>query len=290
MRNQIPVALLIAAAAATLVGAVSVRAQDWRTVTTTRQLARETSLDVDVEYGAGKLNVQPGPSGSLYKATLKYDADLFRPVTEYHDGSLKLGVDDFHHVRGHRNSNNMGRLDVLLSPQIPLDVQLKFGAVEADLELGGLYLRNAQISTGASQTRLHFTRPNLTHCDNVKLEVGAAEFKAYDLGNANTETLEVSGGVGDITLDFGGEWKSNMDAELNMGLGSLTLQIPRGIGVRLEKNSMLASFNYDGGMNKHGSTYTSTNWADAKRKLTIKLDAALGSVHLEWVDGAQAKL
>jgi hypothetical protein len=290
MLKQIPVLLVVAAAgAATLVRSAPATAQDWRTITTQRQLARETELDVEVQYGAGKLSIQPGAPGALYKAMLKYDAEMVRPVTEYHDGSLKIGIDDFRHVRGRHNSN-MGRLEVALSPQVPLNLELKFGAVEADIELGGLYLRNAEISTGASQTRLRFSRPNLTRCDNLKFAVGAAEFKAYGLGNTNTETLEVNGGVGDIMLDFAGEWKSDLNANINMGLGSLTLQIPRGIGVRLQKNSMLASFDYDGGMSKRGNTYTSSNWDDAKRKLNINLDAALGSVHLEWVDGAEAKL
>jgi hypothetical protein len=284
--RAIALVLLVTASATFGCDVAPTAAQDWRTITTQRQYAGEKKLDLELTYGAGRLSVQPGTPGSLYKATLKYDADMFKPVNSYHEGLLKVGVDDFRHVRGRHNSN-AGRLDVALSTDVPLDLQLKFGAVEAQLELGGLRITHAQVSTGASQTALRFSRPNLEHCDELKFEVGAAEFKAYGLGNANAEHLEVQGGVGDILLDFTGEWKTDMDAEVNLGLGQLTMQVPRGVGVRVIKNSMLASFDHDG-LNKQGNTYTSSNFKDARHKLTIKLDAAFGSVHIEWVDGIAA--
>jgi hypothetical protein len=82
-----------------------------------------------------------------------------------------------------------GLLDLRLGPQVPLDVDLKFGAAEAKLELGGLRLRNLEISTGASATTLSFSKPNQESCDRAEFEVGAARFEVIGIGNLNAREL-----------------------------------------------------------------------------------------------------
>jgi hypothetical protein len=263
--------------------AAPARAQDVRTVTSARQFAGERSLEVDVEYGAGRLNIAPGTTGSLYKSTVRYDPQAFRPVTTYTSGHLKIGSGDVRKVRGGRSKSHMNRLDLALTPDTPLDLELTFGAVEAQIELGGLKIRNAHISTGASETTIRVSKPNTERCELFKLHVGAAEFNAYGLGNTNAERFEFAGGAGEFLLDFSGEWRGgDMHADINMGLGELTLRVPRSLGLRVEKNSMLVSFETND-MTKRGNTYTSENWNTAKQKLTIELDAALGSVVVEWL-------
>src|SRR5688500_2113481 len=92
-------------------------AQDWRTITSLRQFKGEDALRVIVEYGAGNLFIAPAAGNSLYKATLRYDADSFRPVTQYADGKLRVGVEGGS-VKG-RNLKS-GRLDLLLGQHVPL--------------------------------------------------------------------------------------------------------------------------------------------------------------------------
>ena len=67
-----------------------------------------------------------------------------------------------------------------------------------------------------------------------------------------------------------------------MGLGALELWIPGGLGVRLRKDGFLVSLDSEG-LVKRGDAYYSRDWEDADRKVTIDLDAAFGSVNVEWV-------
>ncbi|HUP90572.1 MAG TPA: toast rack family protein, partial [Longimicrobiales bacterium] len=114
--------------------------QDWRTITSLRQMKNEQSLDVSVEYGAGKLFISPGEGNALYKATLRYDADHFKPLTSYNDGRLRVGIEG-----GSVKSHNVkaGRLDLSLNTHVPVDLDLKFGAGTANVELGGIRIREA---------------------------------------------------------------------------------------------------------------------------------------------------
>lgn len=211
------------ALAATAACATPAAAQDWRTVSTTRQVAGEELLRVEIEYGAGHLEITPGVGNLLYRANVRYDADAFEPVTAYADGRLKLGLDG-RHIRG--GDLETGRLELQLGPSVPVDLDLEFGAAEADLELGGLRVREARIKTGASTTELRVSRPNLEVCESIDIEVGAATFEATQLGNLNAERLSLKGGVGEITLDFTGDWRTDMAADIGVGLGALNLRVP----------------------------------------------------------------
>ncbi|MFW5946899.1 MAG: hypothetical protein ACOCUW_00290, partial [Gemmatimonadota bacterium] len=110
-------------------------AQDWREMTSFRQRADETRLDVRVHYGAGRLVIDEATGGELYRAALRYDADLFDPIVDYDRGTLEVGIDG----GGIRiRDTGAGELRLHLSPDVPLDLDLDFGAVEAELELGRL--------------------------------------------------------------------------------------------------------------------------------------------------------
>lgn len=255
-------------------------AQDWRTITSLRQYQGEALLTVDVEYGAGRLVIAPAASNDLYKATLRYDARRFRPVTQYRDGTLKVGIEGGS-IRG-RNIKS-GRLNLGLGTRAPLELDLKFGAVEADIELGGLRIRSAHIQTGASQTDLNVRSVNPESCATLDLEVGAAEFSAVGLGNLNCEHVKVAGGVGDVTLDFNGGWRIDSDVDVEMGLGALTIRLPRGLGVQVKKNGFLASFDSQG-LVKHGNVYYSENWDKASNRVSFNIDAAFGSIRIVWVE------
>jgi hypothetical protein len=255
-------------------------AQEWRTITQSRQAAGEDLLRVDVEYGAGRFIVSPGVTSLLYHAKLRYDADVFRPTTSYTDGRLKLGFEG----GGLKGRNfKAGQLDLQLGTSVPLDLELKFGAVEADVELGGLRIREANIATGASKTSLRVSQPNPEVCRSLRLEVGAAQFGATGLGNLNAERLTLTGGVGEVTLDFTGRWRTNLTADINMGLGSLTLRVPHGLGVRVRKSGLLAGFDSQG-LIKRGDVYFSQDWENAEHRLTLNIDASLGSIRLAWVE------
>ncbi len=99
----------------------------------------------------------------------------------------------------------------------------------------------------------------------------------------NAEVIEIDAGVGEIELGFTGDWQQDTRVSVDMGLGSLVLRFPRGLGVRLERDTFLTSFDSEG-LVKHGDTYESLDYADAEYQITVNVDAAFGSVRVAWVD------
>ena len=266
--------------AAAVLAAAPAHAQDWRSVTSARQLHGEREVAVRLEYGAGRLQVGPADGGLLYRMQLRYDERSMRPVSEYDDGVLRLGV------RGHRQNQRIrrgGTAAIGLAPAVPMDLALSFGAGEAEVELGGMAVRRLDLSTGASETSLRFSSPNRVAADVVSLSAGAASLRATGLGNSRATRYVFDGGVGDVTLAFDGVWDRDASLDVDMGLGSVTLRFPRGLGVRIQKDSFLTSFS-PGGMVRRGDAWYSRDWDTAEHRLTVQIDAALGSIDVQWMD------
>jgi hypothetical protein len=271
---------LLAMALAVLPQASS--AQSWRTVTMSRQASGQQDLRVAVSYGAGTFTVRPAEQGLLYRMQLRYDEDVFEPRAEFVGSRLRLGVEGGRRSWRAGRRHDGGEMVLTLGRGIPMDLDLEFGAVRADLDLGGLSLTDLDLRTGASESRVDVSEPNPLSLRKASFQVGAADFTARRLGNLNARNLAVDAGIGSVSLWFDGTWQQDAEVAVNMGLGSLELRFPEGLGVKLTKDSFLTSLDSQG-LVKRGDAYYSPDWERAPRKVTIRVDAAFGSVKVLWM-------
>ena len=260
---------------------VVAEAQSWRTVTMSRQLQDNDEVRVQVEYGAGRFSVRALDGGLLYRMNLRYDEDSFEPVADFSGDRLRLGIES---VRRDINikGREAGHMELELARGVPMDLDLEFGAVRADIDLGGLALTDLDLSTGASESVIDVSEPNTSRMESARFEVGAADFTAHNLGNLNAERIDFDAGVGSITLGLDGRWERDARIGIDMGLGSLVLRVPEGLGLRLHKDSFLTSLDSEG-LVKRGDVYESLDFDEAERRVVIDLDAAFGSVSVVWI-------
>ncbi len=259
------------------------QAQNRRTVTMSRQVEDEQELEVNVQYGAGRFSVGPAESGVLYHMQIEYDEDVFRPIAEYQDRSLQIGTESLGRHFWFRGDRGAGKMELALSRDVAMDLNMDFGAVRADIDLGGIRLTRLEINTGASQTLIDISEPNRETMSRASMDVGAAEFTVLNLGNLNAEVIEIDAGIGEIDLDFSGDWRQDTRVSIDMGIGSLVLRFPRGLGVRLVKNTFLTSLDSEG-LVKRGDAYYSLDYDDAEYQITVDVDAAFGSIRVAWVN------
>lgn len=259
-------------------------AQSWREETLTRRHTGEETLDVEVRYGFGRFGVSSAEPGVLYRVDLRYDEEATEPVVEYEEGRLRVASRERNGHGGFpfRRNRRGGSLDVALPRDVDLDLGMELGAVRADVDLGGLRLRSLSIATGAAESRIDVSEANPVGLRRARIQAGAADFTALRLGNLNADRISVEAGVGEVTLDFTGRWRTDADVSVDMGLGALHLRFPEGLGVRLEKESFLVSLDPQG-LIRRGDAYLSPDWDEAERRVTVRIEAAVGSVDVEWV-------
>ena len=261
-------------------------AQAMRPFTTFRQLHGESRLQARLDFAAGQLRVVPGRAGELYRMSLSYDADRFVPLSHYDPSTnaATLGVD---RAGGGFRVVSRSQLQqdavVELSPRTDLSLSLSLGAVEADVELGGLRLGDLRVEAGASRTALHFSQPNPIRCRTADISAGAAEISVLQLGNSHCDRLRVAGGIGRMILDFGGTWTSSQVAELSLAVTELRLRLPRKVGVRITMDRFLASFE-PSGLVRRGDEWVSPDYDRSERHLDIALRTTVGAVKVNWTD------
>lgn len=263
------------------------REASFQTVSAVRALTGEQHLAARIRFTAGEFRLTPDSGTSLYRTEIVYDASRFDADVDYEAGQLDIRVSP-ENVRGDVKwkDGEMQRMHLALSPHIPLSLDLTLGAVAADLEFGGLALQRLELKNGASETRVGFAAPNATTCESMDLAIGAADFTIENLGNARCRRLELKGGVGAMTLDFGGAWPAGAETRgrMKLGVGSVAIRVPRGLGVRIHMTRVIAGFSAPE-FTKQGGDYYSEGYEDAAAKLHLDVTAAFGDISIRWIDG-----
>jgi hypothetical protein len=262
-------------------------AQAMRPFTTFRQHHGQTRLSARIEYGAGSLRLEPGVPGELYRMDLSYDEDRFVPISDFDASSrsVVLGL----RPRGQGGVRVVSRNQlqqtarVTVSPRVDLALDLGLGAVDADLELGGLRISDLHLKTGASQATVRFSRPNPIRCGRAAFSAGAAEVEILGLANSRCEEIEFEGGVGQVLLDFSGTQSTSARVRVKMAVGGITLRLPRKAGIRITMDKFLSSFE-PAGLVRRDQAFVSTNYERAERRLDLDLTTAVGGVEVEWVE------
>ena len=273
-----------AALLSVLVLAVSsvAEAQQWREMDVSRQLRDSGDHRVRVQYGAGKLILTPAASPLLYQMQLRYDEDSGEPIHEFDAATKRLTVGlDKQTMRLARSMRgNRGELRLALTQAAPLDLTLDVGAVEAEVDLTGLKLSGLRLNTGASEMHVRIDSANSELMDMLEVDVGAASVNVKGVANLNAGRIRAAVGVGELTLDFAGDWTRDISGTVDLSLGHVELRIPAAVGVRIEIDRFLTSFDRDN-FTKRDNAYYSRNYDDARYHLQLKVNAALGSVDVD---------
>ena len=234
----------------------------------------------------GTLHVSPAEDAKLYDYSMRYDAARYDVEGRFDSTSHTLAL----RLEGGRrrfawtgDEDEHARLSLGVARDVPLDLSLRLGAAEADLDLGGVAVDELNVESAASSTALRFASPNPRRMRSLSFDVGAASIEASGVGNANVEHVDVDCGAGALTLDFAGAWAADVDARLRVRLGAVTLRVPRDVGVRARVDMTVGSFDHGDFVERDGVHY-SANWESARRRLTIDASMLVGALDIERID------
>ena len=277
-------ASLVLAAATLVVAAVplTARAQSWRTLDVARQLVDSAPVTVKVVYGTGAFGLRGSSTPLLYHMQLRYDGTRTKPRHAFNATTreLQVGLQNSDMRFTGRNDGDQGRLQLELSRATPIDLALDLGAVEADIDLTGLRLSRVHINSGASDGKIRFDSLNESRMSALDVSLGAASFRGERLANANTPSIRVDAGVGNVELDMGGQWTQDIELHVEVALGFVTIHVPTDVGVRVMLQKTIASFDHDGLVERDGA-WVSPNWDSAPHKLRVSAETVFGKLTID---------
>ena len=274
-------ASVAAAALAFMATAEPAQGQTWRTLESSRQLRDSAPVAVRVDYGAGRLEVRSTSDPVLYRMELRYDAERDTPFHEFDPSARRLDLGARTSKARFVRNDRGGEMRLELPRGVPVDLGLDFGAVRAELDLRGVALDRLRINTGASETRVRFDSTGGRAVRAIDAEAGAARLEMRDIASAAPAAVKVHVGVGGADLDFGRVWRNDIDLDVQAALGSMTLHVPREVGIRLELDRALSGFEHDGMLRRGGNGWVSDNWETADRRLRIRAETAFGKLRID---------
>lgn len=250
------------------------------------ELTDEKSVTVNIDFGAGSLELAAGPGDLVLDADVEYEPRYVEFFADYRKrggaGMLELssemrrsGIDG--------DITNTWRLGV--TDRVPVDLEMDIGAADADLDLSGLKLTDLDLDVGAADARVHWDRPNPISLRRLQIDCGASSLKLSGLGHANLERFDFEGGVGSFDLSFDGDWQQSAEVLLEVGLGSVDIAIPDGVAARIEvDDSFLSSVDIDQRFQEVADdVYESEDYGTADIRLDLSITLGLGSVDIRSV-------
>jgi hypothetical protein len=243
------------------------------------------AVSVKVLFGAGELDIAATDSDDLFVGNFVYNVEDWEPEVSYSDGKLRIQQGGSEDAWGWPDGSSSPRNEWTLefSPQIPLDMDIKAGAGEGDLDLTGLRLEQLNVDMGAGDFAVQFDEPSETKMNRLTLNAGAGRVDVDSIGNASPEEVVVQGGAGDITLDLTGDWSRSAEIEVTAGIGSLALRLPADVGVRVSVEGGLSSVTASG-LRKSGGDYENDAYGESEIELDIRVTTGIGDVNLRVVE------
>jgi hypothetical protein len=193
-----------------------------------------TSANIQIEFPAGKLNIQSGTS-NLMDASFRYNVDDWQPQVNYTESDTQgeLVVSQPGADKVPVGGGLVNEWEIQLSENVPMDLLIRTGAGNSQLDLGELDMTSLTVETGAGTTTVNLDG-NWQHDVDVSIQGGFGELTVNlpaEMGvRVNMDTALVTVTANGLIVDDNGY--------VNQAFGTapytLTLKLEAGVGsVRL---------------------------------------------------------
>jgi hypothetical protein len=233
--------------------------------------------EVQISMGAGTLNIGSGATG-LVEGTVKYNVTEWKPTVTHTGGTVTIEQSLPKNNIGLPASGSSIVNDWAFKlGKTPLALTVNAGAYQGTLSLGGVPLTHVTIHDGASNAKVTFDTANPQTMSELTYETGASTVELDELANANTQSIDFTGGAGDYQLDFSGKLQHDMTVSVKAGVSSVRLVVPAGVPAKVTIAGGLNNVNTDGSWAHTGDSYTQTGSGPT---VTINVDMGVGSLKL----------
>ncbi|HEV3315355.1 MAG TPA: toast rack family protein [Candidatus Angelobacter sp.] len=113
---------------------------------------------------------------------------------------------------------------------------------------------------------------------DLKINVGAGQGE-FQLGGLSLTGLEINMGAGQVTVDLRGDWKKDLEATIEGGVGQATIRLPDNVGVRVHATSGIGSISASG-LEHRDDYYVNSAYGKSPVTLRLNIDKGIGTIDL----------
>lgn len=239
-------------------------------------------LEISVAV-ASYVKAEPGLD-KLIEGTIRYNVPEWRPeITRTRNA---VTIRQLEHYSWRALGNPVNDWDIKLGTAKPYRLRVKAGVGRGTWSLGGLPLTGLDVDTGVSQSRISFDAPNPVTMDVMRIQTGVGETQLTGLLDARFREMRLSGGVGEVKLEFTGP-KPEQDTHVRIegGVGAFQVKLDQDVPAVFHVSG-LTGVTTRGGVVKRrggfgGGEYSTEAYeAEAGPKLVFDISLGVGGVTL----------
>ncbi len=118
---------------------------------------------------------------------------------------------------------------IYLPPDVPIELDLSAGRGAVEIQLGGLWLTEADIGVTMGAVALDIDEPLREPMARLGIDVSMAGGQLAHLGNASPRKLVVDFSMGGMQLDLRGEWRNDSQITVTTKSAGGQLQLPHNV-------------------------------------------------------------
>lgn len=236
---------------------------------------------VEVSYKLGEAKISASKEGGI-NGKIKYLPRVMTPVVSfkqsgtigYFDLDMKGKKDNtvtLRNLDGIDDVAESNKMEFSFPADIPHEIHFDMGLGEADVDLTDMTIESLEIESGVSDVQVYMYTPNKMLCRKFDVTNGIGDFNGRSLGNLRAERVNLEVGLGNMEMDFTGDVVEDSDISAEVGLGSLSILLPKEINGYVDVNkSFLSSVSLPPGL--------TSDRTPGRKTVQIRIDVGVGSV------------
>ncbi len=198
---------------------------------------------VILDLSQTELRVEPGDPGEPIRVEARFDSKSYALTESYDEGDAQAGWT--YQVGFERTSRSawvtaikelLGgtrpRVVVHLPLDVPFDLELTVTQGGGEVELGGLWLTNADITFLQGGGELAISQPLRAPAERVRIDFSMGGGEISGLGNASPRQLDIDISMGGGEIDLRGAWSRDAQINISQSMGGAAVRLPRGVEIR----------------------------------------------------------
>lgn len=121
------------------------------------------------------------------------------------------------------------QIHIFLPPDVPLELVVDFSKGDLNADLGGLWLKSADIHLRQGGFVLEFSEPTKEPVSRLKVDFSMGGGSLENVGNASPGVLDISCSFGGAEVHLDGAWINDCDVSVASRFGGIGVIIPRDV-------------------------------------------------------------
>lgn len=244
---------------------------------------QERPIKLLLELGACKLTLAKGTSSDFVSGYYNDPTDERPFVVDVSGGTVRIWQKQLFVVSGRHYNHPEFVLEI--SDAQPFELELKSGASEVFADLGGLPVEKTTVRFNAGKMTMDFSKPNPVDMKFIDFSANAGDITLTNLANSNAEKVSVEGSAAGFRLNFAGNLRKDLMADVSSTVSGVRLELPKGANAKVKASAMLGGVS---GIDSSWLKNTGDGWVSGEGRadlpsLTIDAKVTLGGLEFKTV-------